>query len=110
MRAGPSGHRELRTATFPPSSSLNSTQSPWGLLCLLFFQAVTRRGLAGIPLVICDICDLSIKPSQPATRERAKHPERLDRATASVVVLAGVRDVEMEIASRAPALASACVR
>lgn len=68
MRAGPSGFRELRTAIFPSASSPNSTQSPWGLLCLLFLQVATRGELAGVPLVTCDICDLSNKPCQPLSQ------------------------------------------
>jgi hypothetical protein len=101
MRAGPRGCRELRTAIFPPSSRPSSTQSPWGLLCLLFRQAATGSDQAGLPLVVCDICDLSIKPS-PGDHGAAKSPKtaksRYRNNQSRLVVLACVRDVEMEIA------------
>src|SRR6201746_14150 len=93
MRAGPPGCRELRTAISPPPSSPSSTQSPWGLLCLLFLQTVTRSELAGILLALCDIYALSVMPAGQFT-ERPNRPTGTSHhphSQSSLVVLAYVR-------------------
>src|SRR5690349_14846213 len=48
MRAGPSGSRELRSATPPSARDATSTQLPSALLCRLFTQR-TPSELARIP-------------------------------------------------------------
>ncbi len=50
-RAGPSGNRELRTATSPAGSSAASTQLPLGLLYVLFLHSTQSSSDASYPVI-----------------------------------------------------------
>src|SRR4051812_2140765 len=75
MRAGPSGWRELRTATAPSVPSLaNSTQLP-AALKLLLRQAAPVSWSAGIPFSMCapEVRGGQLGPGDPSAACASAH-------------------------------------